>query len=105
ELGDPVDDHGDLGAELAIDVGQADFRVLDGVVEEGGGQGGVVEADVSDDVGHGQRVVDVLLPRLAVLALVGAGGNLEGAQDGGRGRLGVVGAVGGNERRHLFGGL
>ena len=59
---------GDLRPELALDVAQRDLGVLDGVVEQGGGQGGVVEADVGDDAGHRQRMVDVRLARLAVLA-------------------------------------
>ena len=61
ELGDAVDDGGDLGAEVGLDIGEGDLGVLDRVVQQRGGQRDLVEADVGDDPGHGQRVVDVAL--------------------------------------------
>ena len=73
ELRDAVDDRGDVAAEVVLEVAEVDARVLDGVVEEGGGHGDVVEAEVGHDPGHGQRVLDVGLARPAGLAPVGVG--------------------------------
>ena len=81
ELGDAVDDRGDLVAEVGLDVGERDLGVLDGVVEQGGGDGDLVEADVGDDAGDGERMVDVALAAGAQLAAVGLGGHLVGAVD------------------------
>ena len=44
QLGDPVDDGGHVGAELGLDLGQPEAGVLDRVVEQGGRDGDVVEA-------------------------------------------------------------
>ena len=55
ELRDPVDDRRHLGAEVTLDVGDGDLGVLHGVVEQRGGHGDLVEADVGDDLGHGER--------------------------------------------------
>ena len=65
ELGDAVDDRGDLGAELALDVGEGDLGVLHRVVEQGGGDRDLVEPELGDDPGHRERVVDVALAGLA----------------------------------------
>ena len=80
-----------------------DLGVLDRVVEEGGGDRGVVEADVGHDAGHRQRMVDVPLARVAELVPVGVGGDLVGAHDLAGGRLRVAGAVAGDERSDLVG--
>ena len=48
ELGDAVDDGGDVGPELALDVVGGDGGVLHRVVEQGGGDGDVVEAEVGE---------------------------------------------------------
>ena len=45
ELGDAVDDRGDLGAEVALDVGERDLGVLDGVVQQRRRDRRLVEAD------------------------------------------------------------
>ena len=55
ELGDAVDDRRDLAAEVAVDVGDGDLGVLDGVVEQGGDDRHLVEADLGHDAGHGER--------------------------------------------------
>ena len=55
ELGDAVDDRGDLAAEVTVDVGDGDLGVLDGVVQQGGDDGHLVEADLGDDPGDGER--------------------------------------------------
>jgi hypothetical protein len=54
------------GPKLALDVGELDAGVLDRVVEQRGGDGDVVEAEVGDDAGHRQRVGDVGLARLRI---------------------------------------
>ena len=84
-----------------LDVGERDLGVLDGVVEQRGGDRDLVEADVGDDAGHGQRVVDVALAAGAQLAAVGLGGDLVGAVDRGHRRLRVAAAVAGEQRRQL----
>ena len=54
-----------------LEVVERDAGVLDGVVEQGGGHGDVVEPEVGDDPGHRERVLDVGLAGTAVLAAVG----------------------------------
>ncbi len=71
ELGDAVDDLGDLVAEVVLEVVEGEPGVLHGVVEEGGGHRDVVEPEVGHDAGDGQRVLDVGLARAAGLAPVG----------------------------------
>ncbi len=91
DLGDAVDEVADLGAEVALDVGEGHARVLHRVVEQGGGDGDVVEAEAGHDAGHGQGVGDVGLARLAHLAGVGHLGRVVGLGDHGRRALGVAG--------------
>ena len=81
ELGDAVDDRGDVGAELALDVVGGDGGVLDRVVEQRGGDGDVVEAEVGEDQRDPERVGDVGLARAADLLAVGVAGELEGVLD------------------------
>jgi hypothetical protein len=102
ELGDAVDDLGDLEAELRLDLSRGDLGVLDRVVQEGGGDRGVVEADVRDDLGHGDRVVDVLLAAAAVLVAVGVRGDLVGPDDLSDRRPRVLGPVGLEHGRDLL---
>ena len=71
ELGDAVDDGGDVAAEVRLEVVEGDAGVLHGVVEERGGHGDVVEPEVGHDPGHRERVLDVGLARPPVLAAVG----------------------------------
>ena len=61
ELGDPRDQPGDVGTEVPLQVGRGDVGVLDDVMEDCRGQGLTVEAQPGEDVGHLQRVLDVLL--------------------------------------------
>ena len=58
--------------------------VLDRVVEQRGGDGDVVEAEVGEDQRHAERVGDVGLPRAADLLGVGVAGDVEGVLDQGR---------------------
>ncbi len=101
ELGDAVDDGGDVDPERALDLVERRARVLDGVVQQRGGDGDVVEAEVGDDAGHGQGVLDVRLARVARLAAVRVGGLQVGPRDEGRRRLGVTLAEGGEKGRDL----
>ena len=81
QLGDAVDELGDLGAEPLLDVGQAVLGVLGDVVEERGLDRGRVEAELGEDLGRRDRVGDVRLAGGALLALVGGDGEVERAVD------------------------
>ena len=70
ELGDALDDVGDLGAEAAGDFGGGDGRVLDRVVEEAGGDGGGVHLHFGEDLADGEGMDDVGLAALALLVAV-----------------------------------
>ena len=61
------------GPNSRLDLGEAEAGVLDRVVEQGGGDGHVVEAEAGQDGRHRQRVGDVGLARVAQLALRGPG--------------------------------
>ena len=99
ELGDPVHDARHDGPEVALEIVQDDTGVLHRVVQEGGGDGDVVQAQLAHDGGHRRRVVDVGLPRAPLLTLVGHLGDLEGPHHQGGVGLGVVGVVGGQHGR------
>ncbi len=79
QLGDAVDQGGDLRAELDHDLLQGDLGVLHRVVEEGGGDGGGVESVVGQVPGDGEGMGDVGMAGLAHLPGVGPAGELEGA--------------------------
>ena len=101
QLGDAVDDRGDLLAEPAFDVGERDLGVLDRVVEQRGGDGDLVESDVGHDARHGEGVVDVALAAGPELAAVRLGGHFVGPADRGDRRLRVAAAVAGEQRGQL----
>src|SRR5690606_7359208 len=94
QLGDPVDQGGDLGPELDDDLLEGDVGVLNRVVEQGGGDGGGVEPVVSQVPGYGQGVGYVGVAGLSELAGMGAVGQFVGAPEEVDVALGVVGAVG-----------
>ena len=50
DLREAVDDRGDLLAELRLDVGERELRVLDDVVEQPAGDGDRVELQVGEDL-------------------------------------------------------
>ena len=102
ELGDAVDDRGDLGAERRLDVGERDLGVFDRVVQQRGGERDLVEADVGDDAGDRQRVVDVALATAARLVTVGFRRRLVGAVDHRHRRLRMAAAVRAEQRRQLI---
>ncbi len=103
ELGDAVDDGGDLLAEVPVDVGDGDLGVLDGVVQQGGNDGHLVEADVGDDAGDCQGVIDVALAARTELVAMRVGGDLVGVGDRRDRCLRVATAVGGEQWGQLGG--
>ena len=70
ELGDTVDEHGDLVAEVTSQRLQAVCRVLHRVVQQGGRQRGRCHPELGEDRRHGQRVGDVVVAGAALLAVV-----------------------------------
>ena len=94
ELGDAIDDLGDVVAEARGDVGLGDRRVLDDVVQDRADDGVGVQVQVGEDLRRGHRMRDVGLARDALLALVGGGAEFGGrracarpARAAGRSRL------------------
>ena len=77
ELGDAVGQFRHVLAELLAEVVQADVAVFENVVEERRGDGRRVEAEVGQVLGDGDGVLDVVLAGLALLPLVGGGGEIE----------------------------
>ena len=73
QLGDAIDQLGDLFAEFAGQLLLADAGVLNDVVQDGGDEGAGVHAHLGQDPGHRQRMVDVGFARHAHLAIVGLG--------------------------------
>ena len=69
----------DLVAELVAHRLQVDVGVLDDVVEERGGDRLLVEVQLGEDLRDPERVVDELLARAPLLALVRARGERERA--------------------------
>ena len=76
DLGDALDDVGDLRAEELRDALDGGQGVFDDVVEQAGGHRHHVELHVRQEVGHFERVHQVGLPGMAHLSLV-----LEGRED------------------------
>ena len=68
ELGDAVDEHRDLVAEVGAQLLEGVRRVLDGVVQQRGDQRRLGHADVGEDRRHRERVGDVGVAALAHLA-------------------------------------
>ncbi len=93
QLRDAVDQIAHLLAELLPHLIERHLGVLDRVVEQGGGQGGGLRAELGEDESHGERVGDVGLAALARLAAVrGLGEHVRLAQHVEVG-AGVVAAV------------
>ena len=76
DLGDALDDVGDVGAEELLDALDRRQRVFDDVVEEAGRDGHGVELHVGQEVGDGERVDEVWFAGVADLSPV-----LEGRED------------------------
>ncbi|GHG65432.1 hypothetical protein GCM10018980_57150 [Streptomyces capoamus] len=81
QLGDAVDEEGHGVAEVAAELVQAVLGVLDGVVQQPRHQCGRIHAQLGEDGGDGERVRDVRVAALALLAAVPALGDLVGALD------------------------
>ena len=81
DLGDALDDVGDLVAEVGVDLLAGGGRVFDGVVEEARGDGGRVHLHLRQDFGHFKRMNDVRLAGGAHLALVMLDAELPGLAD------------------------
>ena len=90
ELGDAVDEHGDLLAELVLDPGQRGAGVFDDVVQQRAGDGDGVELELGGVERCAHRVVDVGLTALAALLAVEDAGGDERARDEVPVRVGVV---------------
>ena len=81
QLGDAVNQRGDLAAEEALDVVEAGAGVLDGVVHQGGGDRGAVEPEPGADARAAEGVGDERLARVADLRAVPVVGEHVGAPD------------------------
>src|SRR6266567_53147 len=73
QLGHTLDQSGDLGPELGLDLVGGERGVLHGIVEQGGGERLRVQLQVGEDRRYLKRVVDVVLARQPPLAPVGDG--------------------------------
>jgi hypothetical protein len=103
QLGDAVDEPGDLVTEVALEVDEGVVGVLDGVVEERGDERDGVHAQLTEDGGDGERVGDVRVAGLAPLAAVGLLGDVVGALQQPEVGFGVQLAMDGRERfQHLL---
>ena len=74
QLGDAVDERGDLVAEARGDFFARDDRVFDDVVEQRGGDRRAVHLEIGQDRGDGERVLDVRLaggPALLAMRALG----------------------------------
>ena len=78
EFADAVDEAGDLGAELLLDVFERSLGVLDRVVQDRRGDRLRIEVHVGKLLRHGDRMRDIRFARFACLALVGGGAELVG---------------------------
>jgi hypothetical protein len=77
ELGDPVDQVGDIGAETLFDVGEVELGVLGDVMEQRRFHGRRVDAEVGHDLRGGDRVRDIRLAGGAELERVRLDGEVE----------------------------
>ncbi len=98
QLGHPVDDPGHPLAEGLLNRLERQPGVLHRVVQEGGGHGLLVEAELGHDRRHGHRVRDVGLTRAPELPLVGPGGGPARLDDHGGVVLGAVAGELGQQR-------
>ncbi len=81
DLGQPVDDGGDLSAKLRLDVGDRDLGVLDDVVDQSAGDRDGVELQLREDLGDLDAVGDVWIARVPGLAAVGVVAEPVGARE------------------------
>ena len=74
ELGDAVHQAGDLVAEILLDILIGDQRVLDGVVQQRGDDGGDIELELGEDGGDFQGMGEIGIARGAELLAMGGHG-------------------------------
>ena len=98
ELGDAVDDFGDVGAEALGQLVLGSGRVLDDVMEDGRDDGVGVEMQLGEDRRRGHRVGDVGFAAETGLALVRRGAELGGLPDA----LDLLGRQVGSHRGQQF---
>ena len=98
ELGDAVDEHRDLVAEVGAQLVEAVCRVLDRVVQQRRRERGRRHAELGEDRRHRERVRDVGVAALAHLAVVRALGDGIRPLDDREVGLGVVGPHGRHQR-------
>ena len=94
QLGDAVDELGDLRPETLLDVGQAVFGVLRDVMEERRLDGDRVDPELGQDLRRGDRMRDVRLAGRPLLAFVGHDREIERLAD----RLEIGAGVLGEDR-------
>jgi hypothetical protein len=100
EFGDAVDELGDLGTELAVDLVESGNGVLDGVVQQGRRDGGGIEPHVGDDAGDLKRMGEIRRAAGALLGTVGLERKAVGAGE----QVGVsVGVVAPDPRDEIVG--
>ena len=87
ELGHPVDEHGNFVTELVAQMVEGVLGVLHRVVQQRGGHGLRADAEIGEDLRHGDRVGDVRLAALALLPGVSPFGRVIGALDDRRDRV------------------
>ena len=92
QLGDPVDQPGDVRAEQLVDLFGRGERVLDRVVEDCGDDRLVVELEVGEDPGDFDRMAEIGVARGAHLRAVRLHREDVGAVDQPLVRIGIVGA-------------
>ena len=92
ELGDSVDQPGDVLAEQLLDLVRGRQRVLDRVVEDRGGDRLVVELEIGEDARDLDRMAEIRVARGALLVAVRLHREDVGAVDQPLVRIGIVGA-------------
>ena len=81
QLGDAVDERGDVLAEIAAQLGQRVGGVLDRVVQQRGADGLGVHAELGEDGRHRERMGDVRVAAAPLLVPVPVGGRVVGPLD------------------------
>ena len=91
QLGDAVDQPGDLGAEVLLDFLDHGERILDRVVEQGGDDRLLVELEFGHQAGHLDRMAEIGIAAGTLLGAVLLDGIDIGAVEHGLVRVGLVG--------------
>ena len=61
QLRQSINNAGDFGSEIALDIRQRDFGIFDSIVQECSNQRHLVQANFRDNSCHGQRMTDIQL--------------------------------------------